>query len=156
MQNQIIHVLFVCTGNICRSPLAQGILEYKALSYSKYKFIVDSVGTHIYHGGNKPDIRSIEIAQQHAINITEQRSRQIEPHDFELFDYILTMDNSNFTNLKAICPKQFQIKIKPLLSFDPSNTLPEIPDPYHQTDGFVTVFNMLNQAIDKFLATLEA
>ena len=95
-------ILMVCLGNICRSPLAQGILEHKA-KINNTKIIVDSAGTGSWHVGSSPDIRSIETAKNHNIDISKQKARQFSTNDFNEFDKILVMDTSNLTNILRLC-----------------------------------------------------
>ena len=137
----------VCLGNICRSPLAEGILQSKL---PKDKFIIDSAGTGGWHAGELPDKRSIAIAKKHNIDITDQRARQFKPSDFDNFDYIYAMDNSNYKDILNLAPNdKAKSKVKIILNelFPEENV--DVPDPYYGgTDGFENVFNMLDQACD--------
>ena len=145
-------VLFVCLGNICRSPLAQGIFQHLVNQNNltnHYK--IDSCGTASYHTGNPPDPRSIQTAALHNIDITQQRARQFNPKsDIEQFDYIIPMDTQNKHDLiKAAAPKQ---KLHLMRSFDPTTTAPDIPDPYYGGDGgFEQVYQMLTLACQGLL-----
>lgn len=140
----ITKVLMVCLGNICRSPLAEGILQHKVASE---KIFVDSAGTGGFHIGNKPDIRSIAVAKKHGIDISLQKCRKFTTQDFEDFDIIYVMDKSNYTNIIALTNDTAKIaKVKLLL--DEVN-LPEkqVPDPYYDTeDGFEHVFQLIDAA----------
>lgn len=139
-------ILMVCLGNICRSPLAEGILKSKLDS----NFIVESAGTAAYHVGNKPDSRSIAVARQNGLNITNQRARKFNKQDFEDFDIIYAMDNSNYQNIIALAENsQQKEKIKLILneSFPDKNL--DVPDPYYGGDkGFENVYNMLDNACE--------
>ena len=136
----------VCLGNICRSPLAEGILKSKLDS----NFIVESAGTAAYHVGNKPDPRSIAVARQNGLNITNQRARKFNKQDFENFDIIYAMDNSNYQNIIALAENdQQKDKVKLILneSFPEKNL--DVPDPYYGGEkGFENVYNMLDNACE--------
>lgn len=138
-------ILMVCLGNICRSPLAEGILKSKLPETDYY---VDSAGTANYHVGEKPDIRSIETAFKNGIQISSQRSRQFKVEDFDLFDYIYVMDYSNYDNVVHLARNEDDIK-KVKLILKELNTSPtfEVPDPYYGgSKGFDNVFKLLNDA----------
>ena len=139
-------ILMVCLGNICRSPLAEGILKSKLNS----NFIVESAGTAAYHVGNKPDPRSIAVARQNGLNITNQRARKFIKQDFEDFDIIYAMDNSNYQNIIALAENsQQKEKVKLILneSFPDKNL--DVPDPYYGGDkGFENVYNMLDNTCE--------
>ena len=139
-------ILMVCLGNICRSPLAEGILKSKLDS----NFIVESAGTAAYHVGNKPDPRSIAVARQNGLNITNQRARKFIKQDFEDFDIIYAMDNSNYQNIIALAENdQQKEKVKLILneSFPDKNL--DVPDPYYGGEkGFENVYNMLDNTCE--------
>jgi len=140
-------VLMVCLGNICRSPLAEGILKSKVYLH---KTFVDSAGTGAYHVGEKPDPRSISIANIHGIDITNQKARQFSVKDFEKFDLIYVMDQSNYENVIALARNEDdKAKVKMILNeVFPDEDL-DVPDPYNGGDfGFKNVYNMLDQACD--------
>ncbi len=144
----MIKVLFVCLGNICRSPTAHGVfenlLEKQGLQGA---FLVDSAGTGAWHAGNPPDARAQAAAQSRGINLSHIRARQVEELDFEHFDYILAMDNSNFIELNALSPPHFREKISLLLSFSSEHDISEVPDPYYGgVKGFETVLNLVEKA----------
>lgn len=140
-------ILMVCLGNICRSPLAEGILKSKLPSE---KFLVDSAGTANYHVGDFPDNRSIEIAHQNDINITDQRGRQFETQDFDNFDFIYVMDRSNYQNVLRLARNdQDKKKVKLILNELYPNENMDVPDPYYGgNDGFKNVYELLNDACD--------
>ena len=137
----------VCLGNICRSPLAEGILKSKIFSF---KAFVDSAGTGAYHVGQKPDKRSIAVANQNGIDISNQRARKFTVADFELFDIIYVMDNSNYKNVISLArTNEDKAKVKLILNeVFPEENL-DVPDPYYGGDfGFKNVYNMLDEACD--------
>jgi protein-tyrosine phosphatase len=141
----------VCLGNICRSPLAEGILKHK-VSQHQLPWTVDSAGTGGYHVGSLPDERSIEIAAQKGIDITDQRARKVRSIDFEEFDLIFAMDNMNYSDLMRQAHDHEKDKIKQILNeLYPSQNL-GVPDPYYGgEDGFLEVYNMLDAACDKII-----
>jgi protein-tyrosine phosphatase len=138
-------VLMVCLGNICRSPLAEGVLQSKL---PINKCIVDSAGTANYHVGTAPDKRSIVTAKKFGIDISQQKCRQLSKSDFETFDYIYVMDNSNYKNVIAIAPNEAsKKKVKLILNeLEPIGNL-EVPDPYYgEMEDFEHVFHLLDDA----------
>lgn len=140
-----VSILMVCLGNICRSPLAEGILQSKLPAD---KFIVDSAGTGNWHEGQKPDSRSIATAKNRGLDITHQRARQIKVSDFEKFDYIYVMDTSNYSNVIKLAPNaSAKEKVKLMLDALYPNENMEVPDPYYGgEDGFENVYDMLDEA----------
>ncbi len=140
-------ILMVCLGNICRSPLAEGILQSKL---PKDKFIVDSAGTGEWHVGKQPDSRSIDIASKKGLNIAGQKGRQFSQQDFENFDYIYVMDGSNYKDVMRLAKNEQQkSKVKLLLNelFPGENV--DVPDPYFGLqNGFESVYDMIDQACD--------
>jgi protein-tyrosine phosphatase len=140
-------VLMVCLGNICRSPLAEGILKSKVYTH---KTFVDSAGTGAYHVGKLPDMRSISIANENNINITDQKARKFTIKDFDNFDIIYVMDRSNYENVIDLARNENdKAKVKMILNeVFPGEDL-DVPDPYYGGDfGFKNVYNMLDQACD--------
>ena len=145
-----MRVLMVCLGNICRSPLAEGILQEKS-NANKLNWFVDSAGTSGWHDGELPDSRSIEVARNNGIDISGQSSRKFTYPDFDSFDLILAMDSSNFTNISALAKTEDEkSKIKLILNYSYPNENRNVPDPYYE-GGFDEVFNMLNKACDVIL-----
>lgn len=143
-------ILMVCLGNICRSPLAQGILEDK-VAKNGLSWVVDSAGTSSWHIGDLPDKRSVKIAGENGIDITKQNARQVHASDIEHFDLILAMDQSNYIELKRIFAQKFDDdKIKLIMNFVyPGKNMP-VPDPYY--DGnFQRVFGLLDQACESII-----
>lgn len=145
-------ILMVCLGNICRSPLAQGILEQKIMS-SKLDWVVDSCGTGGWHAGEKPDKRSIDVAKKHSIDLSKQRARKVRSTDFGEFDLIFAMDSQNYQDLIRQCVSEDEKqKIKLILNELYHNKNMAVPDPYYGgEDGFESVYQMLNAACDKII-----
>lgn len=143
----------VCLGNICRSPLAEGILKSKV---DPSKVLVDSAGTGHWHVGNPPDDRSIDIARKYNINITYQRGRQFTVKDFDTFDQIYVMDNSNKDDVLALAKNDIQReKVQLILDeiFPGENV--DVPDPYYGgNEGFDSVYKMLDEACEKIASKL--
>lgn len=138
-------ILMVCLGNICRSPLAEGILRSKL---DPEKFYIDSAGTGHWHVGDKPDPRSIKVAQKYGIDISYQRGRQISTSDFENFDLIYVMDNENKRNVSILAPDEnSRKKVKLILNELFENENVDVPDPYYGDDSdFEHVFKLLDEA----------
>lgn len=146
-------VLMVCLGNICRSPLAEGILKSKI---DQRQVFVDSAGTGDYHIGELPDRRSITVAKKNELDITGQRGRQFSASDFDDFDHIYVMDNSNYENVISLARnEEDKKKVKLILNeiFPGENV--DVPDPYFGGDhGFENVFQMLDEACDNIARKL--
>jgi len=137
-------VLMVCLGNICRSPLAEGILNSKINSDL---VLVDSAGTAGYHIGELPDRRSIAIAAKFGLDISHQRSRKLHANDLREFDYIYAMDQSNYDHIMALAQNETQAAKVRLLLADLKLATKEVPDPYYGgTDGFEKVYHMIAAA----------
>ena len=144
-------ILMVCLGNICRSPLAEGIMRNK-IGQRKLEGQVDSAGTGGWHSGEKPDRRSISVAAKYGINISGQRARQFHPSDFDDFDLILAMDAANHADLLRLAPDAVRGQ-KVQLILHAAHGLPlEVADPYYNDDGFETTFQLLDEACDKIIA----
>ncbi len=148
MSTQKIKVLFVCMGNICRSPTAHGVFRAMVRSQGLEQFIeVDSAGTHAYHVGQIPDKRSIDKAHEKGVDITDLRARQVVPNDFKIFDYILAMDKENRSALKIIAPADGLDRLHLFLNFAKKKRPIEVPDPYYGgLKGFDTVYKLVEQA----------
>jgi protein-tyrosine phosphatase len=140
-------VLMVCLGNICRSPLAEGILQSKI---KKEAVFVDSAGTAAYHIGNLPDKRSIEVAHKYGIDITHQRARKFTVKDFDTFDVIYAMDESNYQNILILARGEVDTKkVKMILNETHPYKNVSVPDPYYDgRQGFENVFKMLGEACE--------
>lgn len=143
----------VCLGNICRSPLAEGILKSKIDSNNVF---VDSAGTGAYHVGNLPDVRSIAVAEKYNIDITDQRARAFSKNDFDKFDLIYAMDKSNYDNiLKLARDDQDKSKVKMILNEIAPGTDSEVSDPYYGGgNGFEEVYKMLDASCKKIADSL--
>ena len=140
-----IRVLFVCMGNICRSPSAEGAFTalVEKLGVSHY-FDIDSAGTHSYHVGDPPDARSQKHARKRGIELSHLRGRQVNRRDFETFDFILAMDQDNLDGLLTVCPPKYQSKVALLLSYVPEGDVIEVPDPYYGGEqGFEDVLDLV-------------
>ena len=139
-------ILMVCLGNICRSPLAEGILKSKLPN----NFIVDSAGTANYHVGRSPDKRSIAVATKHGLDISNLSGRQFNSSDFDTFDIIYVMDESNFMNVVKLAKNDNDLaKVTLILNEVHPNMNYEVPDPYYGGDnGFENVYQMLDEACD--------
>lgn len=138
-------ILMVCLGNICRSPLAQGILESKLPGHS---FYVDSAGTANYHTGNPPDPRSIAVAKSNGIDISKQTARPFKLSDFDTFDLIYVMDHSNLENITKLARSANDLdRVKLILEIDEHILDKNVPDPYYEELlGFEIVFHLLDNA----------
>ena len=143
----------VCLGNICRSPLAEGILRSKLSE----DFIVDSAGTGGWHAGQLPDKRSIAIAKSKGLDITNQKARQFKISDFDSFDHIFVMDNSNYKDVLSLAPnEEAKSKVKLILNELFPNENIDVPDPYYGgEDGFENVYEMLDQACEEIARKLK-
>ncbi|MCB0338169.1 MAG: low molecular weight phosphotyrosine protein phosphatase [Bdellovibrionales bacterium] len=143
-----IGVLFVCLGNICRSPTAEGVFWKTVQNYNlAERIIVDSAGCEAFHVGEPPDIRSQMAASKRGVDISSQRARQISAKDFELFDYILAMDKSNLKHLQQLKPERSKAKLSLFLNFAKEIREQEVPDPYYGgPDGFDRVIDLIEIA----------
>ena len=147
-------ILMVCLGNICRSPLAEGILAHKT---KRLDVEVDSAGIAGYHVGELPDKRSIKIADKYNINLRNQRARQFNRADFDNFDIIFAMDTNNLAHLISLTETEKERKkIRLILNVINPKTYKSVPDPYYGgKDGFQNVYNMLNEACNKIVQNIE-
>jgi len=152
-----VNVLFVCMGNICRSPTAQGVFE-RLLAEANLSELVgtDSAGTHAYHVGEPPDKRATAAAARRGVDLTRQRARRVAPEDFEGFDYVLVMDRSNYDDLLALSPPEHAAKLRLFLEFAPGLGIDEVPDPYYGgVTGFERVLDLIEEAADGLLADIR-
>lgn len=142
-----IKILMVCLGNICRSPLAEGILASKL---PKKKFSVDSAGTGPWHIDHHPDKRSIAVAKKNKLDISQQKGRQFTTSDFDNFDYIYVMDNNNYIDVTQLAVKnEHKKKVKLILNELFPNENVDVPDPYYGLQNeFDSVYNLLDKACD--------
>jgi len=147
-----VRILFVCLGNICRSPLAEGIMRHVAGTGA---VDADSAGTGGWHIGDPPDGRSIAVALNHGIDIASQRCRRVGPADFSAFDLIFAMDRSNLATLRAIAPQEAQHKLHLFLDYT-MGTARDVPDPYYEgPEGFEAVYSMLFEGCSSLAGTLR-
>jgi protein-tyrosine phosphatase len=149
-------VLFVCMGNICRSPTAEGVFRTRAAK-AGVDVDIDSAGTHAYHVGEPPDRRSQVHAKRRGYDLAAQRARQVAVEDFEHFDLILAMDRQNLAALQLRCASQLRHKVKLFLAYSEMAPNGEVPDPYYGGDaGFERVLDLIEDASDGLIRALEA
>ncbi len=142
-----VRVLFVCMGNICRSPTAHGVFQALVDAAGLGSAIlVDSAGTHSYHVGSSPDPRSQATARAHGVDLSGLRARRFESGDFREFDYLLAMDRDNLADMRAIRPPGDGAQAELMLQYSRGFQAQEIPDPYYGDDGFELVFEMIDDA----------
>ena len=148
-----VSVLFVCLGNICRSPTAHGVFEhFVSVQGLSGVIMVDSAGTGDWHIGHAPDSRSAAVAKERGYTLDHLRARQVTSADFQQFDYVLAMDEQNLIDLKAMCPGDYSGHLSLFLDFHPEEKIREVPDPYYGGDqGFVDVFTMVEHASEGLL-----
>lgn len=152
-----VSVLFVCMGNICRSPTAEGVfrkvVEDAGLSDLIY---VESAGTHAYHVGAPPDPRAQEAARRRGFVLSDIRARRVSDEDFELFDHILVMDKENLEELMVRVPEPHRGKVRLFLEFAGGMSASEVPDPYYGgTSGFELVLDLIEQAAVRLLERIR-
>ena len=142
-----VKILMVCLGNICRSPIAEGIMTSKL---PKNTFVVDSCGTGNWHVGNQPDLRSISVSKKNGLDISNQKCRQIVSADFDTFDYIYVMDGSNYSDVVALSQNDSQKnKVALILNELFPNENRDVPDPYFGLEnGFELVYEMLDETCE--------
>ena len=152
-----VSVLFVCMGNICRSPTAEGVFRHLVNQADMQDNIhIDSAGTHAYHVGNPPDSRAQQAARNRNIDLSSQRARQVTTRDFQHFDYVLAMDHSNYSDLEYICPGGHEEKLSLFLEFSTPSQEQEVPDPYYGgSHGFEHVLNLVEDAAHGLLADIK-
>lgn len=144
-------ILMVCLGNICRSPLAQGILEDKIKKHG-LNWQVDSAGTGGWHSGELPDRRSIQVAKKYSIDLSIQRARKLNGYDLENFDLIFAMDKSNLQDIQKLAQNQEELKkIKLILNESHPNENLIVPDPYYNDNGFEEVYQLLDEACNSII-----
>jgi len=141
-------VLFVCMGNICRSPTAEAVFTHLIKSRGAIgDFVIDSAGTHSYHVGSQPDKRSMKAARKRGIKMDHLRARQVQAEDYQRFDWLVVMDDENKFRLENDFPMMDQDKVLSMMRFAPDSEFDEVPDPYYgEGDGFELVLDLLEQA----------
>ncbi|MBE0494023.1 MAG: low molecular weight phosphotyrosine protein phosphatase [Thiomicrospira sp.] len=154
---QKVSVLFVCMGNICRSPTAHAVFRKLVRDEGLEDWIIiDSAGTHAYHVGNPPDDRSMQTAANRGVQMDDLRARKVDFSDLIEFDYVLTMDADNYENLMKMAPTDLQSKVRLFMEFAPDVGLDYVPDPYYGgADGFENVFDMVEAASRCLLAHIK-
>lgn len=151
-------VLFVCLGNICRSPTAEAVFRGLAKKEGVLdQLVIDSAGTSGYHIGEPPDARAALVARERGYDMSQLLGRQVSPDDFAAFDYILAMDRANLRDLRRQCPAAFQDRIRLFLSYSETFSEDEVPDPYYGgPEGFDRVFDMVEDASVGLLKAIKA
>jgi protein-tyrosine phosphatase len=148
-------ILFVCMGNICRSPTAEGVFRHRA-QLAGLAANIDSAGTHAYHIGEPPDPRSTDFALRRGVDLSTQRARKVAATDFEAFDHILAMDKDNLALLVAACPPQHQHKLGLFMKYASKSKSEIVPDPYYGgARGFDEVLDFIEDASDGLIAHLR-
>ena len=149
-------VLFVCTGNICRSPTAEGVARHMLREAGiGDRIVVDSAGTHGYHAGEPPDPRTRKAALQRGYDLSAQRARKLETADFQRFDLLLAMDGGHLRFMQRTCPEVYRHKIELFMRFARNHDLDEVPDPYYGGDaGFEAVLNYCEDAVQGLIDRL--
>jgi protein-tyrosine phosphatase len=143
-----VKVLFVCTGNICRSPTAEGVFKHHVKEAGLAgRVLSDSAGTHSYHVGEPPDPRTVEAANRRGYDLSALRARQVKQGDFGEFEYVLAMDEANLQVLQRLCPPQHSRTLKLFMDFGGNPAVREVPDPYYGgAQGFERVLDLVEQA----------
>lgn len=152
-----VKVLFVCMGNICRSPTAQGVFEQLVETHGLSELVlVDSAGTHAYHVGEQPDQRAAQAAARRGIDMSSQRARRVSEADFVEFDLVVAMDRANYEDLGEVCPPGHESKLRLFLEFAPDVAEQEVPDPYYGgLGGFERVLDLVEAAAAGLLANIR-
>jgi len=152
-----IKVLFVCMGNICRSPTAQGVFERLVEEYAlSGQVTADSAGTHAYHTGEAPDARATAAALRRGVNLAGQRARRVSSEDFGEFDYIVAMDDANYADLAGLCGGEYRSRLHRFMDFAPTSGIREVPDPYYGgATGFERVLDLIEAAAAGLLADIR-
>ena len=150
-------ILFVCMGNICRSPTAHGLFQSMIRKEQLNEIIeIDSAGTHSWNIGNPPDISSQKTAKKHNVDISELRARPIVKEDYNYYNYIIAMDENNLSNMLIDCEDENRYKLKLLLEYADNTTITEVPDPYGGgMDGFESVYDLIEQGCSGLLRALQ-
>lgn len=152
-----VNILFVCMGNICRSPTAHGVFR-KLVREARleHRVRMDSAGTHAFHVGEGPDPRAQETARRRGVDLSDLRARKAREEDFHVFDLILAMDQDNYHSLSRLCPPGLEWKIGLLMDYAPELRMREVPDPYYGgATGFERVFDLVEAAAQGLLEDIR-
>jgi protein-tyrosine phosphatase len=151
-----VKVLFVCMGNICRSPTAHGVFQSMVDAESlDEQILIDSAGLHSFHVGNSPDLRSQAAARGHGVDLSHLSARQFFPSDFMDFDFLLAMDQSNYSDMQRLQPVRPRGQLFMMLEYSNKYDQSEIPDPYYGNDGFELVYDMVADSCTGLLKTIR-
>lgn len=152
-----VRVLFVCMGNICRSPTAEGVFSKLVQDAALESHIeVDSAGTGGWHAGEPPDRRAQAEGKRRGVNLAHLKARQVRKSDFEAFNFVIAMDRQNMRELNALCPPDYRERVRLFLDFAPHREEREVPDPYYGgQDGFVYVYDLVEEASRGLLAHIQ-
>jgi len=153
----MVKILFVCMGNICRSPTAEGVFRHKVKAAGlENKIHIDSAGTIAYHVGHPPDPRAQKAALKRGVDLSPQRARRVSRRDFEEFDFVIAMDSDNHYELEAICPTGHEDRLHMFLKFARNSRETDVPDPYYGgVNGFETVLDLIEDASEGLLTHLQ-
>lgn len=153
-----MRILFVCMGNICRSPTAEGVFRHVLKARAPDLDIeIDSAGTHDYHVGEPPDRRAIEAARRRGVDLSALRARTVAASDFERYDLILAMDDENFAELRRRAPSRYRERVRLIMEYAPAAASRHVPDPYYGgAQGFEDVLDLLEEAAEGLLKHLTA
>jgi protein-tyrosine phosphatase len=152
-----MRILFVCMGNICRSPSAEGVFRSLLAARAPQLAVeIDSAGTHAYHVGEPPDDRAIAAARRRGIDLSSLRARRVQASDFDYYDLIVAMDEQNLSELRRRAPAARQDRIRLMMEFVPSSPVRAVPDPYYGgPQGFEQVLDLLEEAAEGLLRELQ-
>lgn len=150
-------VLFICTGNICRSPTAEGAFRHVVEEAGHDRdFLIDSAGTHDYHVGNPPDSRAIDAAMARGIDIGDLRGRRLNKDDFDRFDLILAMDSGHYSIMDRMQPHDCKAKLSMFLNFSPETGMIDVPDPYYGgVEDFEQMLDLIMEGVDGLFMNLK-
>jgi len=153
----MVKILFVCMGNICRSPTAEGVFRHKVAGAGlEDKIHIDSAGTLAYHVGHPPDQRAQKAALKRGVDLSAQRARKVTSQDFEAFDFVVAMDSDNHYGLEAICPPGREDRLHMFLKFAHNSAETDVPDPYYGGgNGFEIVLDLIEDASEGLLQHLK-